>query len=165
MAAIELSFGFFLSDPLAAFAGFSDSAAAAAQATGDVHQAARVGSHDHVGAALLDRLGLVAHHRAADATETHRKRPAEAAALVEALQRDQLQARDVPEELLRLGLESQAAQVTRHVIGCLAVKAGADVKNAEHVDEKIGQLVGPRRQLNSALVPDQVVGAQDRAAQ
>src|SRR6266545_5036296 len=68
-----------------------DLATAAPQTAANVHQAAGVGGDDEIGPGLLDECRLITHHRAADAGEAHRERPAEPATLVSAFQRQQLQ--------------------------------------------------------------------------
>src|SRR5207253_3380445 len=77
---------------------------------------------------LHDALPI--YHGAADRREADRERAAEAAALVAALQRHVFQSAHAPQEALGLAQQTQAAQVARHVIRCLAVE-----RSEEHTSE------------------------------
>ena len=63
---------------------------------------------------------------------------------------DQFQTAHVPQQPVRLRQQAQPAQVTGHVVRDPALEAGADVLLAQHVDQEIGQLVRPGRQVSGS---------------
>src|SRR4051794_33932520 len=119
----------------------ADAPSAAAEATADVHEAARVGGNDAVGAGPLDEGHLVGDHRSTDAGIADRERAAEAAALVEALERDQLQLTDMAQQPERLVGDAEAAEMAGHVIRRPGRVAGADVFLSQDADQELGELV------------------------
>ena len=115
---------------------------------------------------------LVGEHRRRGVGVLDRERAAEAAARVGAGQLDQVDAAHGAQQPQRLVADAQHPQrVAGRVVGDPVRVVRADVGHAEHVDEQLGQLVGPRRdclgtlgQLSSpVLAGDHRVLVPDRA--
>src|SRR5207245_3821854 len=73
-----------------------------------------------------------------------------------------LQVAYAAQQPLRLGLQTETAEMAGHVIGGFARAASADVLDAEHVDHEIGEFMGAVGQIFRSTVPDQVVVKQLR---
>ena len=117
----------------------------ARQHAAEVHQARRVGRGEHAGAGRLDGRDLVGAHRQRRVRVLRGERPAEPAALVGIGQVHQRQPVDGLEQPPRPVADAQAAnRVAGRVEGHRVGEHGADVGDAEDVDEELGQLVDAR---------------------
>nr|BFE82286.1 hypothetical protein GCM10020093_048870 [Planobispora longispora] len=126
--------------------------ALAAQGSADVHQAGVVGGAEHLGAGGHDVVHLVGAHGGGDGRVLDGEGAAEAAALLRARERDQLQAPDAPQQPGGAVAEMEPAQgVAGRVVDHPVREGGADVGHPEDVDQELRQVVDLRRRLRHRL--------------
>ena len=118
----------------------------ARQHPADVHQAGVVAGDQHLGAGVADVPRLVGAHRDRGVGVLQGEGAAEAAALLGVGQVDQGRGRAPPRAAARPVADAEHPQrVAGRVVGHPVREVGADVGHAEHVDEELAELVGPRR--------------------
>ncbi len=133
------------------------------QAASDVHQAADVGGHHHVGAAALDGVELRVQHRRRERAQLDGEEAAEPAAGLRIRQVGAPRARCRAQQAARLLAKAEAAQsVARRVIRDCRAGLRRGRSEAEDVDEKLGELVRPPRQFHRLLAVLRVAGEQGR---
>src|SRR5437016_3869334 len=115
----------------------ADLTATAVETAGDVHQTAGVGGDHEIGSGLFDEASLILNHCPADAGIADREGSAKATTFIAPLQRKILQAADLAQQPLRLGLQAETAQMTRHVIRRFTLVTGSDIIDLEHIDHEI----------------------------
>ncbi len=131
-----------------------DRLAVALQFAGDVHETAEVAAEQHVGAGRRHGRRLLGDHGVRDVGILDAERAAEAAAGLGVGELLQHEAFDRAEQPARLAAHAAFAQARAGiVIGDGPVEARFGARDAEHVDEELGQFVGLRRKDVGARLP------------
>ena len=113
-----------------------------------MRQAGVVAGDDDLGAGLGDVCRLVSAHGDGHVGVLHGEGAAEAAALVRSGELDEVDALDGPEKLQRpVPHPQQPERVAGRVVGHAVREPRPDVRDAEDVDEELGELVDSRRDL------------------
>lgn len=129
------------------------------KAAGDMHETAGIGGYEGRGLGLFQVADLTLEEFGGEGAVLDGEDTAETAAVVGFRQLPDLRAANGGQEGTRLAIDTDAAQqVAGGMIGKRPIPAGAEVGNAEVIDEVLGELEGARGERPGARQPDRVLG-------